>query len=385
MNVFRISLIMSVVIFFSGCASLDMETKKVDYRSVRSAPTLEVPPDLSQPQVDDRMQMPEGAAASFSQYEATRARASGDPASRTILPETPMVRMERAGGQRWLVVNAPPEKVWPLLRVFWEEKGFVLVRDDPKSGIMETDWAENRSNIPGGILRSLVGKVFDRAFDAGERDKFRTRIERSRDGQSTEVYISHRGLVEEYVDSCDTTRTGWVFKPSDPDLEASMMMALLQFIGFEDRKAQAIVRSEQVAAQEGGQPAQVYERAKLLDNAALPTLMVNDGFDRAWRRVGLALDRVGFTVEDRDRAQGIFFVRYIDPEEDANNTKQGGFLSRLAFWRSDKNELEAKGQYRIVVKENDLQTSVIVQDKEGNADSSATSKRILTLLYNQLK
>ena len=318
MNLFyRVILLVITAAFLSACSSLDMEPQRVDYRSVRTAPTLEIPPDLTQPQADDRYQMSPNATASLSAYEAMRQKNEGNAAARAILPETPIVRMDRAGGQRWLVVGMPAEKVWPLLRQFWEEKGFVLMRDDPSIGIMETDWAENRANLPAGFLRSAIGKVFDRAFDAGERDKYRTRIERSADGKSTEIFISHRKLEEVYVDSMDTMMTGWVFRPSNPEQEAFMMMQLLRFIGFEDKKAQAIVQAEKAVDGDGQAVQQVYVRAKLINNEKeQPVLMLNDGFDRAWRRVGLALDRIGFTVEDRDRATGVFYVRYIDPEED---------------------------------------------------------------------
>ena len=49
-------------------------------------------------------------------------------------------------------------------------------------------------------------------------------------------------------------------------------------------------------------------------------LTLDEPFDRAWRRVGLALDRVGFTVEDRDRAKGLYYVRYVDPKTDGKKS-----------------------------------------------------------------
>ena len=114
------------------------------------------------------------------------------------------------------------------------------------------------------------------------------------------------------------------------------------------------------------------------------TLEVLERFDRAWRRVGLALDRVGFTVEDRDRAKGIYFVRYVDPEA-ANSKKETGFLSKLNFWSSKDKVADSKVQYRIFVEQTGNATNVQVLSNEGGVDKSETAKKILALLYEQLQ
>ena len=46
------------------------------------------------------------------------------------------------------------------------------------------------------------------------------------------------------------------------------------------------------------------------DGGTQAALALDVGFSQAWRRTGLAIDRAGFTVEDRDRSRGLFFVRY---------------------------------------------------------------------------
>ena len=43
---------------------------------------------------------------------------------------------------------------------------------------METDWAENRANLPQTGLRKLIGKALDSVYDTGMRDMFRTRVEK---------------------------------------------------------------------------------------------------------------------------------------------------------------------------------------------------------------
>ena len=91
---------------------------------------------------------------------------------------------------------------------------------------------------------------------------------------------------------------------------------------------------------------------------------------------------MGFTVEDRDRSKGLYFVRYIDPEVD-NKTADKGWLSRLKFWGSTskpKNE-----QYQILVQGGNSGAQVNVLDKSGARENSQTAGRILSLLYEQLK
>jgi outer membrane protein assembly factor BamC len=242
---------------------------------------------------------------------------------------------------------------------------------------METDWAENRAKLPQDGIRNALGKLLEQVYSTGERDKFRTRLERSPDGKSTEIFISHRGMVEQL-----TGRSGqydssmWQPRPPDPELEAEFLSRLMVKLGAEDQRSRA-----QLAARGSRE-----ERAKLVTaTGGASALDVNEPFDRAWRRVGLALDRVGFTVEDRDRSKGIYYVRYVDPSKDGGTNASGGFLSKLAFWRSSGSEPSKAEQYRVMVQQGGEASQVQVLNKDGQPDSSGTSKRILSLLYDQLK
>ncbi len=366
-----------------GCSSMPdmLQGEKIQYKSAvkRPSSSLEVPPDLTAPSRDNRYDVPDVNApgsATLSAYNVERAGAVR-PGSTDILPNVAKVRIERSGTQRWLVVPEPPEKVWPVVKEFWQDMNLLVKVEHPEVGVMETDWAENRARIVDDPIRSVLGKVINSIYSTGERDKFRTRLERGVDPNTTEIYISHRGLVEVEMDK---TRFGdstivWQFRPSDPELEAEFLHRLMLRFGVDDARAKAQL------ARAAGQP----ERAKLVrggtDSAAL---VLYESFDRAWRRVGLALDRVGFTVEDRDRSKGSYFVRYVDPQIDAQKDPDKGFLSSLAFWRSDKNAIKA-AQYRVTVKETSGVSDVQVQSKDGQPENSDTSRRILSLLFEQLK
>jgi outer membrane protein assembly factor BamC len=359
----------------AGC-SFDLE-RKVDYKSAGKLPPLEVPPDLTRPGRDDRYSVPEvnpSSSATYSQYSAERQGARA-PGSTEVLPSANGVQLAREGNTRYLIVRETPEKLWPVLREFWQENGFLLKIEMPDAGVMETDWAENRAKIPQDPIRNVLGKYLDQIYSSGERDKFRTRVERLPDGRGSEIYVSHRGMVEQIINSRQGTGfdgTVWQPRPADPELEAEFLRRLMVKLGVDDAKAKA-----QTAASSPRD-----ERAKLVsgsDGAAL--LNVAEPFDRAWRRVGLALDRVGFTVEDRDRSKGVYFVRYVDPATDAK--KDEGLLSKLAFWRTD--EPAKAAQYQVTVKGAADDTHVQVLGKDGQPDTTGASKKILSLLYDQLK
>lgn len=366
-----------LAVVLGACSSLGLESKKIDYKSASAVtvPTLEIPPDLTSPTRDDRFAVPDVAGkgtATYSAYAEERSPQARGKQSSDILPQVDKAHIERAGNQRWLVVAGTPDKLWDDVKDFWQETGFVIKLELPAAGIMETDWAENRAKIQGDFLRNLLGKVIDSAYSTSERDKFRTRLEAGSEPGTTDIFISHRGMNEIFV-SEGRDQTKWQPREPDPELEVEMLRRLMVRLGTEQARA----ASEVAAAKT--RPA---DRATLTrGNEGVGTLAVQESFDRAWRRIGLALDRVGFTVEDRDRSKGFYFVRYVDPE--ADNKKSDGLLSKLAFWKGSAPNPQTR--YRIYVKEGGATTTVQVLSPEGGVDNSETAKKILALLYDQLK
>ena len=362
----------------AGCSGSLVESKKIDYKSARKVAPLEIPPDLTAPTRDDRFAVPDVAprgTATYSAYTADRATLPSTAAtSAEVLVAPESMRVERAGSQRWLVVPGTPEELWPKIKDFWLEMGFILDIDSPQIGVMETDWAEDRAKIPQDFVRSALGKVLDGLFSTPERDKFRTRIEQGQEPGTVEVYVSHRGMMEIYPNEAKDT-TVWQPRPADPELEAEMLRRLMNSRGAEEARAAAALTEAPVA-----------ERASITTLAdGQVGLSMEEPFDRAWRRVGLALDRIGFTVQDRDRNQGLYFVRYVDPEAESASSG-GGFLSKLAFWRSEAQKpVEAGSEYRLRVAGEGDASSVTVLTREGGVDGSPTARRILGLLHEELR
>ena len=361
-------LFLMLTVTVSGCGIV--ETKKIDYKSAGKLPTLEVPPDLTAPTGDNRYAVPDAqgsGSATLSTY--SQERKITPAGSTTLLPTQEKARIERAGSQRWLVVQATPQQVWPVIKDFWQETGFIVNLESPETGVIETDWAENRANIPQDAIRRTLGKMLDGMYSTPERDKFRTRIETGKDG--TEIYISHRGMMEVF-DSSSQDKTVWQPRPADPELEAEMLRRLMLRFGVEQGRAESLLAKQQTP-----------EQARIVKEAGAPVLEMDEGFDRAWRRVGLALDRVGFAVEDRDRSKGVYFVRYIDPEIDNNSKRDNGILAKFAFWRGKKDK--SSPQLQIVVNDAGEKSRVTVTGAEGKPADADTQNRILNLLHKELK
>ncbi len=366
-----------VTLAVTGCNVMNLlpESKKMDYKSAGKLPPLEVPPDLTAPGTDERYIVPDISPSGSATYSAYNKERTGKPGagSTSLLPapDDSGARIERAGTQRWLVVKGEPEVVWPIVKEFWQELGFIINVETPAAGVMETDWAENRANIPQDIIRSILSKVLDSLYSTGQRDKFRTRLERGEAG-TTEIYISHRGMDEVLEGN---TRTIWQPRPADQSLEAEMLARLMMRFGVEEARARTAITS----------PGSGQERARI-DRGRGGILTLSEAFDRSWRRVGLALDRVGFTVEDRDRSKGIYFVRYANPDKD-NDKGGGGMLAKLFFWRSEADAAAAAkpDQYHIQVSTAEAGSEVRVLNQDGTPEKSTTAIKILNLLYEQLK
>jgi outer membrane protein assembly factor BamC len=359
------------VLLLAGCDTLSGSLgKKIDYKSVATAPALEIPPDLTTPQYDDRYNS--ATASGLAARNATRGRSGGDIA----INANADARVVRSGTERWLVVKATPEQAWNVCRQFWTENGFVLAIEQPTLGIMETDWAENRAELPPDFLRESVGKLADVFYSTYKRDKFRTRIERGNEPGTMDIYVSMRRMEQvptTKIDNVSPAAFAWAVMPPNPNIEAEFLTKLMIKFGASEPQAVRAVMAT-------GKPGALPEHARL-DKApdGTPRLYVDDTFDRAWRRVGLALDRVGFTVVDRDRSKGLYYVRYSDPDAEKKDT---GWLAKLMFW---KNNTEKPEQYRIMIGETAPPALVTVQDANGAPDKTATSEKILALLKDQLK
>jgi outer membrane protein assembly factor BamC len=364
----RLSLI-GLAVALSACSVI--EESKIDYKSAKKASTLEVPPDLTQLTRDTRY-----TAAPDRSVSAVALAAGQQNQVPVVERAAPLkvgdVEIMRDGNKRWLVVNRPADQLWEPTREFWIDHGFNLSQEKPDLGIIETDWAENRAKLPQDIIRSTIGKLFDSLYSTSERDRFRTRLERRPDGK-TEIFITHRGMEEVYSNS-NKDSTVWQPRDADPELETEFLRRLMIKLGTSEEQSRALVAADKATA------VQAAPSAKIATINGQPAVELEEPFDRAWRRVGVALDRTGFTVEDRDRSKGLYYVRYVAPNPDTEEKKKGWFSGLFSSKPENK-----PSQYQIAVRSSGEQTQVTVLDAKGQPETTQAAQRIVRVIADDLK
>lgn len=387
-KVLRTGLIVTIPMALAACSGFNFNQDRIQYETSDSRAPLEIPPELSQVPASDRFNVPSRPQTVWASQQEQEALAtqSDSPATRILLPQGEVAKVMRDGNNRWVHVSVAPEQVWPVLQDFWSSVGLSLARQDELTGVMETNWAENRANLPQDIIRGTLGKVVDLVYSTGERDQYRSRVERTDDG-GCDIFITHRSMVE-VVKSLggDNETTVWQPGPADPMLEAEMVTRLAQRINTEFNP-KAVKQTEEQREQQVQELAS-YEAAPAIsqleqDADGNPTsILISEGYERAWRRLALAIDRLGFTVEDRDRSRGFFLVRYLDEEYEEQERAKQGFWAN-AFGR-DK-AVEAP-QYVIGLQQlSETECRVHVLGPDGKPDQTGVAPKILTLLSEQTK
>jgi outer membrane protein assembly factor BamC len=378
-STFLFLIITSLTFTLIGCSSgggYFSDSERVYASQKETVDDLEVPPDLTSSSINDAMAIPGAASASYEEYANTQESGSSVVASANeVLPEFDTIRIERDRDQRWLVINAQPQAVWLKVIEFWRSNGLLLVEQNPTTGVMKTDWLETRADIKQGPITEFFRKTLGSIYSSATRDQFRVRLEKGVQPGTTELYLTHRGmeekLKEDFSGNADTTY--WTPRPTDPGIEAAMLRSIMVHLGMASDKA------EQAPAQ-GVQQGQ---RSKLIKTGERAELWINEGFARAWRLTGVALDRVGFAVEDRDRSSGIYFVRYS--ELSGVREEEKGFFSWLAFWRSDEEPIDKGIQYQVMLSEQSQGTLVVVRGKDGAVTDIESAGRILSMIHEQIR
>ncbi len=378
LRVAKVSLILITVLgaFLLASCTSTISGESIDYKSQgeKKIPSLAIPPDLSSSNPEKRYAVADGTAT-LSQYSSATAKAKNEDRKSTVTPSQAGIRIEKDGQRRWIVVNKPANEVYPKIKSFWEDTGFLLITDSPAIGIMETDWAENRGKIPQDMIRRFLGNALDSIYSTGERDKFRTRLEKN-DKTETEVYVTHRGAEEKLVGSNPTQAdsTMWTARPSDPELEAEMLARMMVYLGTSYESAKSELAKNTTPG--------VVRTSRVTEVADAAQLIINQGFDKTWREVGLALDRSNFTVEDRDRSQGIYFVRFVNTK-DVDPKASGSWFSNL-FKSSKEEELRKAKRYRVVVKGDSEKTIVTALEDNSAIIKGDVDLQILKIIDAQV-
>ncbi|MCF6282135.1 MAG: outer membrane protein assembly factor BamC [Candidatus Polarisedimenticolaceae bacterium] len=367
LNLIRLLALVSLLSLLAACSST-VSGEKADYKKqVQAEENLEIPPNLTSGSIQDSMKVPDmtsDASATFSDFSDDRQAKGSRLLGTAVLPEIEKIKVHRDGNQRWLEIEGSPEDVWYQVIEFWRDSGLLLVEQDPTVGTMKTDWMEDRADIDMGGLTEIFRKALNSIYSSGTRDQFRVRLERGEQAGITHLFLTHRGMEEQLKGET----TFWVSVPNDHELEAVMLHRLMVFMGMDE--AQAV---QDLAQKESRKM-----RAQLIKDEEQAELLINEPFSRAWRLTGVALDRVGFAVEDRDRANGLFFVRYDDPDRESDE----GWFSSL--FSSDE-KIDGDNQYQVKLVGQDEQTHLQILNHQGQRDSSSTATRIIGLIYEQIR
>ena len=359
------------MLWLSACASIDEGA--IDYKTARAGRGLEVPPDLVQLAPEVRYQRAASGVVSASELsQAQHNSATGAQGAMQVAAlKIGDAELKTDGKLRWLHIRRSPDALWVPVRDFWLQNGFLLSSDNAKVGVMETDWAENRAKIPMDIIRATLGKLLDSIYSTAERDRFRVRIEPSPEGGS-DLYLTHRGMVEEFT--ADKTSTVFVPRASDPFLESEFMRRIMVYLGSTEEHSKAVIAKG--AARQG----EAAVAAKIEHRDGQASIVLNAAQDRAWRLLSLSLDRLGFTVEDRNNSAGTFLVRYADP---AKEGQKPGFLGRLFGGSQTTTDVQ---RYQVKLSPAGAsQSTVQLLTLEGAPASGKAAGQILNILTDDLR
>jgi len=372
------------VLLLPACSSTSdsdgvLPDQRLQYKKQReAAENLEIPPDLTAGHFDDALKIPPlGGATTLSEYKDKRSvwhRIGGNGA---VLPEVKGVELRRDGNTRWLEIRDSPQQVWPKIIGFWHTQGILLKAQDPATGVMKTAWLENRADIEQDFVTNLLRNVVDGLYSTSLRDQYRIRIEPGSTAGTTDLYLTHRAMEERLRNDGvgEDSSLIWVPAPVDPGKEATMLRRIMLHLGASEQQVSTSVAHKSTSA--------TADRTKSRlaigpDGGRL--LTIADEYRRAWRLTGVALDRVGFAVEDRDRTRGVYYVRYDDPTQGGGNE---GLASKLAFWRRGEDKKVAT-QYQVKLMGDGDRTRIVVHDQAGRPAPPAVADRILGLLNEQM-
>lgn len=376
----RATLAIATGLAVAGCGTWGGDRQSgPEYDMSRQMEDLEVPPDLIAPDTERAYRLPDDPGGRISardmqqdtaqrRQQPAQAQPGATPAtSAEVLPESAEVQLMRDGGTRWLQVDGDPGEIWDRLVAFWDSQNLRLERNEPRVGVMQTEWAEDRAGIPLRGTQNIFARALGNIYDANTRDQYRMRVERT-NGQS-EIYITHRGAEEQ----AEGESWRWAMRPSDPELEAEMLNRLLVFL----TTGEAGEGGTRVAETLVDRPTEL----QLTEHDGSPALLLGGEYDRVWRQLGTFLDRAGLLVDEQDRQAGIYEVTYRPGM--TGESEERGFFSRIFGRGGDRRENE---RYEIRLQDRgDGDLLIDARDLDGDRLSDRDAEFVLERIQTQMQ
>lgn len=315
----RVVILAVVTVSLFACAARDAAF----YKHSPSVSALEVPPDLTQPTIDDTYAIPVISAAYSEDI---------------VLRDGTRISVRRDGAIRWLEVEGDIEKIWSRSRDYWLDNKIGLDWENRSLGIMETKWLDHYSS-------------------RFAQDKFRLRIEPGDKKGLVWLFVSHRGRQQIVNDTGISDR--WESTFSDPELEVEVTGLLLAFLGMEPAEAKKKAKATASNA----------NLAELKVGKKEAALVIHQSYDKAWALLLRSVDRAGYIIEERDQETGYLKL--------STGTSDGALAAFNIFGtRQDIYELKVESL--------EAQTRITVLDKEKQTDIGSNAKEFLKRIENRI-
>ncbi len=368
----RLVLAFFIMVNVSACSVIDnftdVKRSNLNYKNNASTKALDFPPDLTAPEFDNAFALPANGVVSASSSANNSRAFYGDNARVNVLPKSTNVRFGQQGTLRWLDVNESADTLWSKLRAFWRTVGIAIKKDEPRIGIMETEWAESSAGLPAGFLRNALGKVFQSGFDAGARDRYRIRVEKST-SKMTRIFLTHKG-AEEVVDGVGS---GWQLRPANHEYEAEMLNRLRAYL--QGDIAAVTGKSALTVKNSALQTSSV---ASIVEQEGRTILQIHDTYKRTWVLTGIMMDRMGLVVEKQNQASGIYHVTYQGNDEDA---ERRGFFKK--FFGDRTTILTKEQDYQVHIQDAGKLSVVRIFDEEGKPLGKRQTKLALARIKKE--
>lgn len=345
-------LIFSLLTPLSACNYLAGENgpfrdRADDYMEAPVLPSMQIPDELDSYTLDALYVIPGQIASNSQAFEEI-------PLPKPIeANRREGVIIQNLGDRRWIVLDATPGQVWPLVRDFWTQLRVVLDYENPSSGIMDTSWLEVESNPE-------------------TRHKYRMIIEPGLHSGYSEIYVLH--LQNPRSDPVPVVTT-WPESSSSADRERQILTNLSQYLADRNDVYQASSASLLAGSIEAERKANIIE-----DGENGQVLELRLSYDRAWALVRAALEEAEITILDSDREQSFFNVRFSGIREEEDSP---GFIGRLFGRKASVSEVEER-DFSVRLLENSDIVIVVAEALETTDDLAELTAELLQLINNNL-
>lgn len=290
--------IASLGVSLSGCGMFFgkegvFRSRDADYQKADNIPPLVLPAGKKSESMGELYPIPPITAADFGydpdadNYEIPR------PMPLAANSEQENVKIQRVGGESWILISAAPGEVWPRIRNFLNVNTLAVSKADIAKGIIETNWLQFKTDLT-------------------TYDRYRMQIDQGVQPDTTEVHITHMSVP---AAEKPTMETPWPKRSVNAEREKWLLDELAATLASETGEGGTSLLAQDI----GGS---VKANLSMLSGEPLMTIKLDRV--RTLATLSYATKKDGFTTFDIDGDAGLYYVEYVNPEEN-----KPGWLKRL--------------------------------------------------------